>query len=148
LIEFAKRKNYFIMEFINIVKLAKVELYWLYVDHFCRFEDPTFNEFNTIFELCKLSICCVYDANFNLSLYLGFQASGKTYVLHKFPNKSYVLVHIQHIRKSLSKQQRTHDSRLPSTCALSCWHVDFLIMIFLNPSHGILKIFIKWECYY
>jgi hypothetical protein len=27
LIEFAKRKNYFIMEFINIVKLAKVELY-------------------------------------------------------------------------------------------------------------------------
>lgn len=97
---------------------------------------PFLNFANFPFVVFKMQILIYY--------YLTLQTSGKTYVLHHFkgPNNSYVLMHIQHIRKSLSKQQRIHGSRLPSTCALN-WHVDFLIMNDFNPSHGVLKIFIK-----
>ncbi len=35
------------------MKSTKVELYQLYVNVFCKYDDPTFNEFSTVHEYCS-----------------------------------------------------------------------------------------------
>jgi len=50
LIKYVQRQDVFICKFLDIVKSTRVELYSLYVDPFCKYDDPTFNEFSIVHE--------------------------------------------------------------------------------------------------
>jgi hypothetical protein len=50
LIKYVQRRGVFICEFLDIVKSTRVELYRLYVDPFCKYDDPIFNEFSIVHE--------------------------------------------------------------------------------------------------
>jgi hypothetical protein len=53
LIKYAQRWDVFICEFLDVVKSTKVELYWLYVIPFCKYNDSAFNEFLVVHEQCN-----------------------------------------------------------------------------------------------
>ncbi len=48
LIKFAQRQDVFIVEFADVMKLAKTELFYLYIDSYSYFESPTFDAFNSL----------------------------------------------------------------------------------------------------
>jgi len=47
-IKFAQNQDVFIVEFVDVVKLAKVELFRLYTNPYSCFEGPTFDAFNSL----------------------------------------------------------------------------------------------------
>jgi hypothetical protein len=47
-IKFAQHWDVFIVEFVDVVKLAKAELFHLYIDSYSYFEGPTFDAFNSL----------------------------------------------------------------------------------------------------
>jgi hypothetical protein len=53
LIKYAQRWDVFICEFLDIMKLAEVELYQLYVDPLCKYDDLAFNDFLVVHEQCN-----------------------------------------------------------------------------------------------
>jgi len=52
LIKYVQRQDVFICEFIDAMKSNEAELHQLYVDHFCKNDNFTFNEFTIVFEHC------------------------------------------------------------------------------------------------
>jgi len=48
LIKIAQNKNVFMCNFVEFVKLTQHELYCLYCDPYAKYEDMTFDEFNSI----------------------------------------------------------------------------------------------------
>jgi hypothetical protein len=48
LMKFAKRQDVFIIKFVDVVKLVKVELFKLYIDPYSCFKDSTFDAFNLL----------------------------------------------------------------------------------------------------
>jgi len=47
-IKFAQNQDVYIVEFVDVVKLAKVELFRLYTNPYSCFEGPTFDAFNSL----------------------------------------------------------------------------------------------------
>lgn len=48
LIKFAQYWNVFIIEFMDVVKLAKAELFYLYTNPYFSFEELVFDAFNSL----------------------------------------------------------------------------------------------------
>ncbi len=44
----AQNKDVFMCNFVESIKLAQLELYWFYCDPYAKYEDSTFDEFNSI----------------------------------------------------------------------------------------------------
>ncbi len=68
------------------MKLAKVKLYRLYVDPFCKYDDPKFNEFSIVHERNKLFSLIWASHGPPIELYvpshLTFNIVGQQYGLH------------------------------------------------------------------
>jgi hypothetical protein len=47
-IKFAQNQDVFIVDFVDVVKLVKAELFHLYTDPYFCFEGPTFDAFNSL----------------------------------------------------------------------------------------------------
>ncbi len=48
LIKITQKKDVFVCDFVESIKLAQQQLYWLYCDPYAKYEDSTFDEFNSI----------------------------------------------------------------------------------------------------
>lgn len=48
LINLTQNKGLFMCNFFKFIKLAQQKLYWLYYDPFAKYEDETFDYFNSI----------------------------------------------------------------------------------------------------
>jgi hypothetical protein len=48
LMKIAQNKDVFMCNFVESIKLAQLELYWFYCDPYAKYEDSTFDEFNSI----------------------------------------------------------------------------------------------------
>ncbi len=64
------------------MKLAKVELYWLYVNPFYKCDDPTFNEFSSIHEQCNELLSFIWASHeppddLYVPSYLAFNIVGQ-----------------------------------------------------------------------
>lgn len=51
LIEFAKRKDIFVFDFVNTIKLTQEELFMLHYDPFTKYENSRFDDFKFFFTL-------------------------------------------------------------------------------------------------
>jgi hypothetical protein len=48
LIKYTQGKDVYICDFVEAIKMCKVKLYELYIDHECKFKDEAFNAFHSL----------------------------------------------------------------------------------------------------
>ncbi len=65
LIKFAQGRDVFICNFVDIIKLVHQRLFKLYYDIFINYEDPTFDDFNSLFILSNDTFPMNWFSNFN-----------------------------------------------------------------------------------
>jgi hypothetical protein len=75
-IKYAQRRDVFIMGFLHVIHLAKVELFCFYTDPFSNFDDPLFNDFTKLLPVQWCSNLIQPQA------FLGFNIGGQIFVVH------------------------------------------------------------------
>ncbi len=81
LIKFAHFRNIFVCDFIDVMKICQLELYWFYNDPYNKFDDLTFNELKALetFTNKKLPMNCCVDLNGEEADYLIIEFSNFRY---------------------------------------------------------------------
>ncbi len=83
LIKFAQGGDVFICNFVDIIKLVHQRLFKLYYESFPNYEDPTFDDFNSLFILSNDTFFMNWSYNINggkEEMYLAFLFVGIKYI--------------------------------------------------------------------
>lgn len=75
-IKYAQRQDVFIMGFLHVINLAKVELFCFYTNPFSNFDDPLFNDFT------KLLLVQWCSNLIKPQAFIGFNIGGIFLVVH------------------------------------------------------------------
>lgn len=85
LIKIAYRKNIFVCNFVDFVKIVQQKFYQFYCDPYVKFEDLTFNDFNVVEILTNNNLSMDWFSNLNGgedAVYFAFLFFGHKYLIY------------------------------------------------------------------
>jgi len=127
LIKYTQMWAFFICDFLDAMKLVEAEIYWLFVDIFCKYEDFVFFEFIVICEhhqcgqLPFIWVAHENEANFNcLPILHSILVIRSTCSIIMEVLKVFTFMCTTFMKLKCSTQWRWHVQRLLQSCVLNC----------------------------